>query len=104
MEAAVAGQELRGLVDVGLVEQDGIGRWTSYSLRAARELSEPVEPESDEDRIILYVREKGSITSRECQGLLGVQADRAHYLFKKLLRAGRLRAVGQGRWRKYLVP
>ena len=34
IDALTAGQELRGLVQTGLVEQRGAGRWTSYALKA----------------------------------------------------------------------
>lgn len=34
IDALTAGQELRGLVQAGLVEQRGAGRWTSYALKA----------------------------------------------------------------------
>jgi len=34
VDALVAGQELRGMVQTGLVEQRGTGRWTSYALKA----------------------------------------------------------------------
>lgn len=34
VDALTAGQELRGLVQAGLVEQRGAGRWTSYALKA----------------------------------------------------------------------
>jgi len=30
VDTMVAGQELRGLVEVRLIEQQGVGRWTSY--------------------------------------------------------------------------
>jgi ATP-dependent DNA helicase RecG len=103
VEAAVAGQELRGLVDADLVEQEGVGRWTTYRLRVAKELPEQLQPVTEEDRILSYVREKGSITSQECQELLGVGADRAYYLLKKLTEAARLKPEGRGRWRKYIL-
>ncbi len=102
VEAAVAGQELRGLVDAGLVEQDGVGRWTTYSLKVARELPEQLAPETEEDRIMAAAREKGSITNSECQTLLGVGENRAYYLLKKLAEAGRLKPQGKGKGRKYL--
>ena len=103
VEAAVAGQELRGLVDAGLVDQDGVGRWTTYSLKVAKELPEQAEPATYEDKILAYVREKGSITSQECQRLLDVEKDRAYSLLKKLVQTGLLRTEGQGRWRKYMI-
>lgn len=56
------------------------------------------------DRILKYVRENGSITSQQCQRLIGVGADRAHYLLKRLTEVARLKPEGRGRWRKYLLP
>jgi ATP-dependent DNA helicase RecG len=102
VEAAVAGQELRGLVELDLVEQSGVGRGTSYALKVARELPEQPTTASEEDRILALAREKGAITSSDCQELLGVAKDRAYYLLKNLAAAGRLRIQGKGRWRKYL--
>jgi predicted HTH transcriptional regulator len=104
VEAAVAGQELRGLVDTNLVEQDGVGRWTTYSLKVPAELPEQREPVTEEDKILGHVRETGSITSQECQRLLGVGADRAYHLLKKLTDTGHLKPQGRGRWRKYVLP
>jgi ATP-dependent DNA helicase RecG len=43
VDATVAGQELRGLVQAGLVEQRGVGRWTSYALNPLE--AGPKEPE-----------------------------------------------------------
>jgi ATP-dependent DNA helicase RecG len=97
VEAAVAGQELRGLVDADLVEQDGIGRWTTYSLSVAKELPEQHQPVTQEDRILSYVREKGSITSQECQQLIGVGADRAYYLLGS---SGSCVLLPPGRWER----
>jgi ATP-dependent DNA helicase RecG len=102
VEASVAGQELRGLVDVDLVEQDGVGRWTTYSLRVAKELPEQLEPVTEEDKILAAARKKGSINNSECQTLLGVDENRAYYLLKKLVEAGRLKPQGKGKGRKYL--
>jgi ATP-dependent DNA helicase RecG len=102
VEAAVAGQELRGLVDAGLVEQGGVGRWTTYSLKVAKELPEQLRPATDEDKILAFVREKGAIGNSECQELLGVDHSRAYYLLKKLADAGRLKPEGRGKGRKYI--
>src|SRR4051794_23360544 len=99
---SVAGQELRGLVDADLVEQDGVGRWTTYSLRVAKELPEQLEPATDEDKILAFAREKGSISNSDCQALLGVDENRAYYLLKKLTEMGRLKPQGKGKGRKYL--
>src|SRR5690348_13402628 len=102
LEATVAGQELRGLVDAGLVDQDGVGRWTTYSLRVAKELPEQLEPATEEDKILAFARSNGAISNSETQGLLGVDENRAYYLLKKLADAGRLKPQGKGKGRKYL--
>lgn len=103
VDPLVSGQELRGLVEADLVEQDGVGRWTTYRLKVGSELPETERPATEEDKILAYVREKGSITNGECQALLGVSRSRAHYLIRRLSEAGRLKALGVGRWRKYVL-
>jgi ATP-dependent DNA helicase RecG len=103
VDPLVAGQELRGLVGTDLVEQDGVGRWTTYRLKAPRELPEQQRPATEEDKILAYVREKGSITNSACQGLLGVDASRAYYLLRKLSEAGLLKPAGAGKGRKYIL-
>jgi ATP-dependent DNA helicase RecG len=102
VEAIVAGQELRGLVETGLVEQDGVGRWTTYSLKVPKEPPQQREPVTEEDKILAFARDKGAITNSECQELLGVEQSRAYYLLKKLAAAGWLKPEGRGKGRKYL--
>jgi len=102
VEMTVASQELRGLADSGLVDQDGVGRWTYYSLKVPKEAPEHLQPVTDEDKILAFAREKGAITNSECQGLLDVDENRAYYLLKKLAEADRLKPTGRGKGRKYL--
>ncbi len=54
VDAMVAGQELRGLVEAGLMEQQGVGRWTSYQLKASPELPEERKPQTAEEKILEY--------------------------------------------------
>ncbi|MHB1559590.1 MAG: ATP-binding protein [Isosphaeraceae bacterium] len=101
----VAGQELRGLVQTGLLEPHGFGRWTFYTLKSP---GEAVTVEGglteQENRILAHVGLRGTITNAECRNLVGVNADRAKYLLGKLTKSGRLRAEGTGRWKRYLRP
>ena len=60
--------------------------------------------ETDDARILAYVREHGSIGIAECRAPLGVDAARAWYLLKKLRSAGRLRQVSSKRAARYLLP
>jgi ATP-dependent DNA helicase RecG len=52
VDVTIAGQELRGLVEAGLIEQQGVGRWTSYQLKASPKVPEEREPRTDEEKIL----------------------------------------------------
>jgi ATP-dependent DNA helicase RecG len=103
VDPLVAGRELRSLVESALVEQEGIGRWTSYHLAAWLTPADSPEPQTDEDRVLTYVRERGAITNASCRKLLGVNDDRAYYVLKRLCEDGHLRPDGEGRYRKYVL-
>jgi len=104
VDSMSAGQELRGMVEAGLIEQQRVGRWTTYRLNISRDEATRPEPETSEDKIMAYVREHGVITNRECRELLGVKAHGAQYLLIKLSRAGQLKAVDEKKLRKYVLP
>jgi ATP-dependent DNA helicase RecG len=101
VDSGTAGRELRGLVQADLVEQQSAKRWTYYTLKAARDLPTAPAFTSDEEKILAWVGEKGSINNAECQKLLGVAIKRASYLLKKLSDQGKLKPRGKGRWRSY---
>jgi ATP-dependent DNA helicase RecG len=104
VDVMTAGHELRGLVEVGLVEQHGFGRWTSYRLKVSAEKpSEPTSPK-EEERILKFVREHGSISNAECRNLLGVEQRRASYLLQKLVTEGTLAREGERRWARFRMP
>jgi len=86
-----------------LVEQHSTGRWTHYSLKVPGELPVPEMPETEEDKILNYVRENGSINNAECREMLRVKEERAWYLLLKLCRANLLYPKGKGRWRRYVA-
>jgi ATP-dependent DNA helicase RecG len=67
IDAMVAGQELRGLVQAGLVEQHGVSRSTSYTLRAPGTLPNQKPLQTDEEKLLEYVRAHGTITNAECR-------------------------------------
>lgn len=100
-----ATRELRGLVDLGLIEMHGTRRWAYYTL--AEEIETEQEFEDRPARLVLdYVAKHGSITNQECRDLLGWEdkkrdRDRAYRLLKRLVREGKLRQEGQGRWTRY---
>ena len=104
VDAMVAGQELRGLVEAGLMEQQGVGRWTSYQLKVSPELPKEQELQADEEKILEYVRQHGSINNAECRDLLHIDLHRASHLLKKMHAHGTLRREGERRWARYRLP
>jgi predicted HTH transcriptional regulator len=104
VDAMLAGQELRGLVQAGLVEQHGVSRWTYYRLKIPREPPEQKVPQADEDKILAHVREHGTINNTECRELLSVGLQRASYLLKKMAAEGTLKREGERHWARYRLP
>ncbi len=103
VDSLTAGAELRGLTQMGLIEQQGAGRWTSYTLCIEEDASPKREVKSGEDQILDFVQFHKSITNLECRNILKVDSIRAHYLLRKLSRAGHLSPVNSGRWRYYVL-
>lgn len=56
-----------------------------------------------EEQIIDYIREHGSINNLQCRQCLKVNRDRASYLLKKMAGEDRLRRKGEGRWAEYYL-
>jgi ATP-dependent DNA helicase RecG len=104
VDAMVAGQELRGLVQSGMIDQHGASRGTSYTLQLPRESPDPKTPPTHEERILAYVREHGTINNTECRTLLSIDLHRASYLLKKLAAEGVLKREGERRWTYYRLP
>lgn len=104
VDSNTARQELRGLVQTGLVEQQSAKRWAYYTLKAPREVPVAPIPISDEEKILAQVRAKGSINNTECRELLGVSVFRASRLLKSLQEKGLLKRTGERRWAKYQLP
>ncbi|MBI1766461.1 MAG: hypothetical protein HYR56_34065 [Acidobacteria bacterium] len=101
VDSVTANRELRGLVQLGLTEQQNSRRWAYYMLRSGKDVP-MVSPEpSDEEKILAYVRKAGSISNEECRALLSVTMQRASYLLKKLQTQGTLKREGERRWARF---
>jgi len=106
VDTMTAGQELRGLVQANLVEQKGVGRWTTYTLETFIEIPKSLKPtkrDKDEEKIIAHVQKHGSINNPECRELLGIADTRAYYLLKKLCKTNQLKPTGVGKARRYVM-
>jgi hypothetical protein len=64
-------------MQAGLVDQQRASRWTCCVLKALPDLPEQEGPQTEEDQILAYVREHGSITNTKCRTALGGDAPRA---------------------------
>jgi hypothetical protein len=70
VDMMTAGQDLRGMVQSGLVEQTGFGRWTRYRLFISDVGVKVTAIESKEEKIISFIKRHGSITNADCRELL----------------------------------
>ena len=104
VDMMIAGQDLRGMVQTGLVEQTGFGRWTKYILKIQEERGEETKIPSHEVTILAHVKKHGSINNTECRELLEIDLQKASYLLKKLTKKGLLKREGERRWTRYQLP
>jgi ATP-dependent DNA helicase RecG len=103
VDSVTANRELRGLVQVRLIEQHSTRRWTYYTLTVPAQFK-PLKLETDEDKILEHVRQQGSIGNAECRALLNVDLQRASLLLKKMRIRGMLKREGERRWARYYLP
>jgi len=104
VDMMTAGQDLRGMVQTGLVEQTGFGRGTKYILKIIEEKAKEPKIKSHEEIILAHVKKQGSINNTECRDLLETNLQKASYLLKKLTKKGLLKRVGERRWTRYQLP
>jgi DNA-binding NtrC family response regulator len=66
----------------------------------------PTDPpaRSDEDRILAYVTQHGTINNTDCRRLLSVGMHRAWYLLHKMHQDGQLKQESGRRWAQYRLP
>jgi len=62
-----------------------------------------LEPDSNEQQVLAYVREHGTITRPEAEELLGISASTASRLIKKMVKSGQLLQNGKARGIKYTL-
>ena len=106
-------RELKNLLERALIESGGeaitpehlrfVRMHTARAAVSASEFSAPgrhvAEPQLE--RVIEYIREKGSINNRECRELLSVGLQHASYLLCRAQENGILQRTSSGRWARY---
>jgi ATP-dependent DNA helicase RecG len=92
-DSRVATRELNELVDRGVLERTGAGRWSTYALRDRAEPGAARRPRRDRaDEIVDLLRSAGSLSAREIASMLGLSASGARHWLSRLRRAGRIRS------------
>jgi predicted HTH transcriptional regulator len=91
-------------VQAGLIEQHGTRRWADYTLKVSVETKQRHTKQTDEDKILEYVRQNGSINNTECRDLLKIGLKRASYLLNKMNTLCILDQIGKRRWARYTLP
>jgi len=104
VDSVTANRELRGLVQSGLIEQHSTRRWAYYTLNVPAEVKAPQAPQTDEKKILAYVRQHGSIKRADCQRLLGVTEIQARYILRRIRERGLLRLEGSRKGARYVLP
>lgn len=59
---------------------------------------------TDEEKILAFTRQHGSINNTECRYLLSIDRHRASYLLGKMYNRGFLTRKNSRRWTKYILP
>ena len=77
VDVMTAGQDLRGMVQSGLVEQTDFGRWTKYALKIHDNSVEKPTYRSGKEKILAYVKKHGTINNSECRKMLGINEKQA---------------------------
>ena len=88
VDSVTTNRELRGLVQSGLIEQHSTRRWAYYTLNAPAEAEVPQTPQTDEEKILAYVRKYGFIKRADCQRLLGINKSQARYTLQGMRERG----------------
>lgn len=65
---------------------------------------EELSPQEIESRVLEYVAREGRIANAECRQLCHLNLYQASRLLSRLAEEGKLKAVGERRWRYYVLP
>lgn len=106
VDSRVAGRELQGLAGSGAVVMKGVRGGAHYVLAlSSKVIPETMPPRNNEEKVLAYVGERGSITNAETRSLLGIMERRtAARLLRSLVTAGKLRLESRGRGSRYQLP
>lgn len=97
-DSRVATRELNELVDCGLLQRSGVGRWTTYALpepSEARDARRSRGHRARGDEILELLNAESPLSAREISARLGVSGSAVRYWLVRLRRAGRVTSTGR---------
>jgi len=103
VDSVTANRDLRGLVQLELIEQSGTRRWAYYTLNAPSDVEVLEQKLTNEEKILAYIQENGSISRSECQKLLDITTVQARYALQKMRNKGMLKLVGSRKGSRYIL-
>jgi len=103
VDSVTANRDLRKLVQLDLIEQNGTRRWAYYTLKASTDIKGLEQKQSNEEKILAYIRENGSISRSECQKLLNITAVQSRYILQKMRKKGLLILKGSRKVSRYTL-
>lgn len=104
VDTLAASRDLRGMAQLGVIEQHGAKRGAYYTLAVPAEVVPLVQEEMPEDKVLAFVREHGSISNAQARALIGVTFEQASYLLSTMFREGLLERIGSRRGTRYRLP
>lgn len=96
-DSRVATRELNELIDRGLLEREGVGRWSTYALRDQAEPRAVRHRRDRADEIVDLLRASGPLPAQEIAAKLGLSPSGVRYWLSRLRRAGRVKSSGRKR-------
>lgn len=94
-DSRVATRDLNELIDRGLLERSGMGRWSMYTLRDRTEGGTAARHRRDRADEIVDLLRSGPLSAREIAAKLGLSASGVRYWLSRLRRAGRVESSGR---------
>lgn len=102
VDSVTANRELRGLVQTGLTTQHSSRRWSHYMLSVSiADKGETTLPLLPEDKVLEFIRCHGSITRKQCAGLLDLKDIEARRLLHRMRDKGTLIQIGYKKGSRY---
>lgn len=93
-DSRIATKDLSDLTRANIINQHGVGRWTSYTLSAEKRVVPPSRRKIKDDRlkqILAIIRTRKEMGREELEQALGMKRTTVQYWLQILLKAGKIR-------------